>query len=212
VKRKKGKRKGEDTFGKEDSDWNIYLSLDEGETAQEDDELLALEQLESLLAKYDSSFNVPNAQPESTNVPSVQYAHQVHLGVERIRVPEMLYEPSSIVGVEQMGLAEITHSVLDTFQNDVKSSMAMNIFYTGGNTMYHNFKERLEREVRMMLPFRSSFRVVQSKEPMLDAWRGMAKYYLDHVYQYDQVVLTKEEYDERGADYFKSHFASNMPY
>jgi len=209
---KKGKRKAEDTFGKEDSDWNIYLSLDEAETQQEDEELLTLEHVEGLLTKYDSSFTVANAPPDNSDIPPIQYAHQLHLGIERVRVPEMLYEPSSIVGVEQMGLAEIVHSIFDTFPRDIQSSMAMNIFCTGGNTSYHNFKERLECEVRMMLPSGSSFRVVESKDAMLDAWRGMCKFYQDNMSQYGNVVLTKAEYDEKGADYFKPHFASNIPY
>lgn len=38
--------------------------------------------------------------------------HQLHLNVERMRVPETLFQPAALIGVDEAGLEEIVASVL----------------------------------------------------------------------------------------------------
>ncbi len=38
-----------------------------------------------------------------------------------------------------------------------------NIFYTGGNTLYKGFQERLTNEVRVVRPFQSKFNILRAK-------------------------------------------------
>ncbi|CAH3195744.1 unnamed protein product, partial [Porites evermanni] len=81
-------------------------------------------------------------KPESA-VDWAEY-YQLHLGVERIRVPEIVYQPS-MLGIEQAGIAETIDFILNHFSADLQTALVQNVFVTGGNTQFPNFQERLER-------------------------------------------------------------------
>jgi len=205
---KKGsKRKLEDNFGANDKDWNIYLGDNDYE-AEEDEAQLTY--IENLLAKYDSNFT--GTDEVIAPIMNEQTANQIHLGIERIRVPETLYQPHSIAGVEQMGLAEAIQSILSSFETPVQDRMVMNIFFTGGNTRYVNFEKRLEKEIRQMRPFNSPFRIIGAQDLSQDTWRGMSLFYREDLEQFYNAAITKAEYEEYGGEYFKSYFASNLPH
>lgn len=80
---------------------------------------------------------------------------------------------------------------------------------TGGNTLHQHFSERLERDIRCIRPFQSSFHISSARDPLLDAWRGGGTW-AAHTSNQDAFV-TREEYLERGSEFMKQHKASNMP-
>jgi len=141
-----------------------------------------------------------------------QSMYELHLGVERIRVSETMFEPLAILGVEQMGIVEMIQSILSTFDEKTQQEMAMNIFYTGGNTSYDGFQKRLENEIQSIRPFQSKFSITGAEDLINDAWWGMAKWYQTNPAEFKKAVVTKAEYDEQGGDYIKPFFASNLPY
>ena len=58
---------------------------------------------------------------------------QVVLGVERVRIPELLFQPS-LVGVDQAGLPEIVMALLKRMPQDVAEEVAAGgLLLTGGN-------------------------------------------------------------------------------
>ena len=91
-----------------------------------------LEELETKIVKYDSSF-IPGEWGQeqdpfplltrirhgSQSVPTADSPlaeqYQVHLNVERIRVPEIFFEPA-IIGVDSAGIIEAVESVLKGLQ------------------------------------------------------------------------------------------------
>jgi len=216
--KKGGKRKLDDNFGERDEDWDVYL--DNQEAVKEEEEAM-LASVEGLLAKYDPDFvstlllaggAAAGGDPSQAATPvDEQTMYQLHLGVERIRVPETIYQPQAILGLEQMGLAEIIQSILGTFEEKTQQLLAMDIFITGGNSLYHGFTDRVKNEVRMIRPFGSLFSVRQAKDCLFDTWSGMAKWFQTNPEEFTKVVVTKADYDERGGDYFKPYFASNVP-
>lgn len=73
-------------------------------------------------------------------------SHQLHLGVESIRAPEILFQPS-MIGSPEAGIAETIDFVLKQFSPDEQMLLVQNIYLTGGcsnfngeNTIYHFFK------------------------------------------------------------------------
>lgn len=65
---------------------------------------------------------------------------------------------------------------------------------------------RLERELRAVRPFESTFNINLASDPTLDAWRGAS--------EFGRVAppssyITRADYLEHGADYFAEHCASN---
>eukprot|EP00026_Physarum_polycephalum_P004401 Phypoly_transcript_04420.p1 GENE.Phypoly_transcript_04420~~Phypoly_transcript_04420.p1 ORF type:complete len:706 (+),score=123.20 Phypoly_transcript_04420:45-2162(+) len=208
--KKSGKRKIEDTFGEKDEDWDVYLD-DQEVQKEEDDAQIA--QIESLLATYDPDFAPTGGDGgQPAGVIDEQAMYELHLGVERIRVSETVFEPQAILGIEQMGIVEIIQSILSTFDEKTQREMAMNIFYTGGNTCYEGFDTRLKSEVQAIRPFESKFHVSGAKDLIHDSWWGMAKWYQTNPDEFKKSVVTKAEYEERGGDYIKPFFASNLPY
>lgn len=53
----------------------------------------------------------------------VGQAHQIHLNVERVKVPEVLWQPS-IAGVDQAGVDELAAHVLRGFESNTREKLA----------------------------------------------------------------------------------------
>lgn len=195
----------EDKFGADDDDWQIYVAED----SDDDDE--QLHNLQKELLEYDPDFGVDDlgergdwrenvvhkflygAHPFDHN--SQQQAYQLNLNVERIRVPEVLFQPS-IVGVDQAGISEILSDMLTKSYKPYQVDMAKNIVVTGGFSSFKNLDERIASDIRSELPTGTEINVHSSTEPNLDAWRGMAKWATN-----SPNWLTKKEYEENGTTY-----------
>ncbi|PWN50685.1 actin-like ATPase domain-containing protein [Violaceomyces palustris] len=150
---------------------------------------------------------------------SIRLAHQVHLNVERIRVPEVLWQPS-IAGVDQAGIDEICSHVLNGFDLETRLRMSKNVFYTGRHTSYRNFGKRLESSLRTISPWQTPLIVRGARDPRFDAWRGMAKWCLESNpaearlggggETFRSSSITRQDFLEKGQDWFYEHaFSGN---
>ncbi|XP_030068923.1 actin-related protein 5 [Microcaecilia unicolor] len=135
--------------------------------------------------------------------------HQMFLGTERIRVPEILFQPS-LIGEEQAGIAETMQYVLDRYPKEVQEELVQNVFLTGGNMMFPGMKARIQRELLEMRPFKSTFQVNLASNPILDAWYGARDWALDYM-NHEEGWITRKDYEEKGGEYLKEHCASG-PY
>ncbi|XP_018411677.1 PREDICTED: LOW QUALITY PROTEIN: actin-related protein 5 [Nanorana parkeri] len=133
--------------------------------------------------------------------------HQMYLGTERIRVPEVLFQPS-LIGEDQAGLAETMQYILDQYPQEVQQQLVQNVFLTGGNVMYPGMQTRMEKELLMMRPFGSTFHVSMAANPVLDAWHGASDWALQNL-EVDEGWISRKEYEEMGGEYLKEHVASN---
>ena len=59
------------------------------------------------------------------------FIFKLHLGIEYIRAPELLFQPS-MIGVSEAGLMELIGSVLKRFSALEQQQIVQNIFITGG--------------------------------------------------------------------------------
>jgi actin-related protein 5 len=226
----KRKRRGggeyDDDFGANDEDWGVYRTV-ATEPASDDDEpeddpMAALQTVESELLQYDDDFSTKDtleAQNDWTksllhaflrgarpaDAESAREANQIHLNVERIRVPEVVFQPG-IAGVDQAGLVEIMEGIAMGRFSDPSQQRALlhDIFLTGGNTSFLSFEERLARELRAVLPTDIELNVRKASDPILDAWRGAAAWWSSTPASDRQAAtVTREEYLEKGSDYIK---------
>eukprot|EP00079_Xenopus_tropicalis_P031026 XP_017944797.1 PREDICTED: actin-related protein 5 isoform X3 [Xenopus tropicalis] len=133
--------------------------------------------------------------------------HQMYLGTERIRVPEILFQPS-LMGEDQAGLAETLQYILDRYPQEVQQELVQNVFLTGGNVIYPGIKGRMEKELVQIRPFGSSFQVSLASHPVLDAWQGASGWALQNV-DCEEGWVSRKEYEEMGGEYLKEHVASN---
>ncbi|KTW28032.1 hypothetical protein T552_01894 [Pneumocystis carinii B80] len=213
----------EDTFGANDEDWAIYRNI--VNTSESDEDNNNLQHLESQLMLYDPTFAKDdlldfNENPTKSWIHKfyrgvyppfdpndVQQLHQLHLNVERIRVPEIYFEPN-IVGLDQASIIEVISDILSRFNLNDSQKMANNIFCTGGASLLKNFSLRIEKDFRALWPADKPISVRQAKDPLIDPWRGMQQW--SHTDQYKNSYITKQEYLEMGSEYMKEHGMGNV--
>lgn len=235
----KRKRRGggdyDDDFGANDDDWGVYRTVatepaSDDEEPEEDPEA-QLKEVEKELLEYDANFtenDTLEAQNDWTkslmhaflrgSLPGVgdnpREDHQLHLNVERIRVPEVIFQPG-IAGVDQAGLIEIIEGIVMNRFSNVTQQQALlrDVFLTGGNTMFKNFDERLERELVSVLPTEFKVQVRMASDPVLDAWKGAASWWNScSSSERSSATISKAEYFERGSDYAKVSDALDICY
>jgi actin-related protein 5 len=226
----KRKRRGggeyDDDFGANDEDWGVYRTV-ATEPASDDEEpeedpVATLKAVESELLQYDVGFSendtleaqndwtksvmhafLRGARPHDPE--SQREAYQIHLNVERIRVPEVVFQPS-IAGVDQAGLVEIIEGMVMNRFADPHQQQALlkDVFLTGGNTTFMTFEERLARELTAVLPIDFETRVRKATDPILDAWKGAAGWWTTSSRaDRELATVSRAEYLEKGSDYIK---------
>ena len=136
-------------------------------------------------------------------------------------MPEVVFQPS-IAGVDQAGLTEIAEDILmQRLANEISGANANNsttpsltsrvskdIFLTGGYSMFQWFEERLHSELRAVLPADLPLAVRRAKDPVLDAWKGAARWAATK--ESRGSFVTKAEWAEKGGDYIREHNLGNV--
>lgn len=114
--------------------------MDEDSEAEEDD-LATLETLEAKLVKYDPSFTEDDTLEGKVRAKNAllnafvrggtegrydpddaKQSYQIHLNVERIRVPETWFQPS-LFGIDSAGIGEVAGWLLNGFEDDVRARL-----------------------------------------------------------------------------------------
>ena len=220
--RKRRRGGDDDNFGANDEDWGVYRTVAIGEQSddEEEEDLDAkMRHVEAQLLEYDPDFNESNtmaAQMDWTKSLMHAFVHgpqpfdrenprdinQLHLNVERIRVPEVVFQPA-IAGLDQAGIVDIAADMINHGLDKVqyRNSILQDIFVTGGYTLFSGFEERLRKELRAVLPIEATMRLRQAGNPLLDPWRGAAQWSKEPDFR--QNLLTRDEYHEKGLEYMK---------
>jgi actin-related protein 5 len=221
---KKRRRGGDDdNFGANDDDWGVYRQITVGDNSddeQEEEDLMAnLKNLEQDLLRYDPNFDYENTHeaqsdwsksllhaftrgPRPFDAASQAELNQLHLNVERIRVPEVVFRPS-IAGVDQAGIVEIAGDILTQRLAGMpqRDDFLRDIFLTGGNTLFKNFDDRVRDGLRQLLPADSPLTVRRAEDALLDAWKGAAEWAGSQAWK--AAKISREEYLEKGPEYIK---------
>jgi actin-related protein 5 len=220
---KKRRRGGDDdTFGANDEDWGVYRTVATGEQSDEEEEEdinNSLKAVEAQLLKYDPEFtenHTLEAQTDWTkslvhaflrgpwpfDSESQRQAHQLHLNVERIRVPEVVFQPS-IAGIDQAGIIEIAADILNQRFSaaDDRARLLRDVFLTGGYTLFQGLDERVRIELRSVLPMDIEFFVRRASDPVLDAWKGAAQWASGP--NLAASSISRQDFYEKGGEYIK---------
>ncbi|KAG5301882.1 chromatin remodeling complex subunit [Histoplasma ohiense] len=237
----KKRRRGtdDDTFGANDDDWRVYRTVATGPdaagaTSDDDgnDEIdipTQLRAIEQQLLEHDPLFtenHTLDAQSDWTkslihmflrgpwpfDPESTREAHQLHLNVERIRVPETVFQPSAIAGLDQAGLVEIAADIVNQQRfssGQERARLLRDVFITGGNSLFKGFDERFATEFRSLLPVEmgSVLKVRRAGNAVLDAWKGAAEWASGSEFQ--SASVSRQEWLEKGGEYIKEHNLGN---
>lgn len=145
-------------------------------------------------------------ETDDTNAPAE--SHQLHIGIERYRAPELIFKPY-MQGCPEAGLNEIIAYVLSLFSNDEQTRLASNVVLTGGLANLPGMQERIQANLVAVRPFQSYSRVVVMEEPSLGAWEGMRRF-CEAGEEFKRAGFTRSDYEEKGGDYFRMHRMSNL--
>jgi len=125
----------DDGFGRDDSDWAVYREIggDDDSDAEEEDQT-QLQSIETRLLQHDPGFTedhtmegrvhvkhalvnsfVRGGTDERYDPENLAQNHQLHLNVERIRVPETWFQPG-MFGIDSAGVGEVAGWVLNGFE------------------------------------------------------------------------------------------------
>ena len=228
--RKRRRGGDDDDFGADDADWGVYRSVamgankgdsDDDEEGEEDLEA-SVRALETDLLAYDRGFSYEqtlDAQqdwsksllhafrygPRPFDPASPAETHRLHLNVERIRVPEVLFQPTAIAGVDQAGVVEIAGDILTqrlpALPGVVSDLVLRDVFLTGGNTLFENFDDRLRAGLTALLPAGAPLVIRRAGDAVLDAWKGAAGW--AGTTEARRARITREEWLEKGGEYIK---------
>lgn len=234
--RKRRRGGDDDDFGADDADWGVYRNVavgaNKGDSDDEENEEenldTAIKTLEDDLLQYDPAFSYEDTVEAQNNwTKSLLHAwrygprpvdegsqaerHQIHLNVERIRVPEVVFQPGAIAGVDQAGLVEIAGDILTQRLTGIpgldRDDFLRDVFLTGGATLFENFDDRLRSGLRPLLADGAPLRIRRAKDAVLDAWRGAAGWAGGD--EWKRARVTREEYLEKGPEWFKVSLDKN---
>ncbi|KKA29299.1 hypothetical protein TD95_005408 [Thielaviopsis punctulata] len=223
---KKRRRGGDDDdFGANDDDWGVYRDIADQSDEEEEDLMGRLTELEAELLRFDDDFTYEDTfaaksdwsksllhaferGPRPFDAGSAAEANQIHLNVERIRVPEVVFQPS-IAGLDQAGLVQIAGDIVNQRMSGhaARTRMLQDVFCTGGNAMFRGFSQRLEDGLRALVEAGAPLKVRMAQDPLADAWRGAAEWVGSEAWKAAKV--SRAEYEEKGADYIKEHDLGN---
>ncbi|KAI0482455.1 putative chromatin remodeling complex subunit [Xylariaceae sp. FL0804] len=146
--------------------------------------------------------------------------HQLHLNVERVRAPEVVFQPAAVAGVDQAGLVEIVGDVLTQRlaglrlglggggqQGAEEDPFLRDVFLTGGHTLLRGFDDRLAAGLTPLLPAGAPLRIRRAGDALLDPWRGAASWAGSPAWR--AAAVTRAEWQEKGQDYLKEHDMGN---
>lgn len=194
------KEKGNDDFGMRDEDWDIYktISRDGGDSDSETENEKLIE-LEETLKAYEPT--------EEDNSVTPGESHQLHVGIERYRAPELLFKPS-MMGSSEAGLSEVIAYVLSLFNSEEQTKLAENVLIIGSLASLPGLKQRLLADLISVRPFQSYCNVEILPNANLAGWYGAKEW--SNTDDFKDFLTTKRNYEEFGAEYFKTHKCSNL--
>ncbi|KAH9872045.1 hypothetical protein J1614_006305 [Plenodomus biglobosus] len=127
------------------------------------------------------------------------------LGNERFAVPELLFNPTDI-GIQEAGLPGAVMESLSVLPEAMKIGMLANIMVVGGNSLIKGFVERLEAEIRMLVPAEYMLAVTRAEDPIKHTWLGSARF-ASQPELLREALVTKAEYEEKGSTWLAKRFS-----
>ncbi|XP_047338176.1 actin-related protein 6 [Impatiens glandulifera] len=115
---------------------------------------------------------------------------------ERFLVPEMIFRPADL-GMNQAGLADCIVRAVNSCHRYLHPVLYESIVLTGGSSLFPRFAERLEQELRPLIPDKYQVKITTQEDPILGAWRGGSL--LASSSDFERMCVTKAEYEEMGS-------------
>ncbi|KAJ5070276.1 actin-7-related [Anaeramoeba ignava] len=117
------------------------------------------------------------------------------IGNERLKCPEMLFNPS-LNGIEEKGIHEIIYESISKCDVDIRRFLYGNIILSGGSSQFPGFADRLRKEIQYLAPLTMSLKVTAPPERSISTWIGGS--IITTLSNFGNMFILKEEYEEFG--------------
>lgn len=162
------------------------------------------------------AIEVPFNEEENLNMPVQTYelpdGSLVDIGVERFKIPELLFNPAlikTIPGMRQVHsysggeIKSVQEMVIDSVNStdvDIRKELFGGVVLTGGSSLFQSTKDRLDRELLDLAPQAAKVKVTthqNATERKFSVWLGGS--ILGSLGSFHQLWMSRQEYDEHGA-------------
>lgn len=127
------------------------------------------------------------------------------LGNERFAVPELLFHPTDI-GIQEAGLPAAIMESLEMIPEALKIGLLANVLVVGGNSLIPGFMERLEAELRALVPVDCALGIRRAEDPIKHSWLGGARF-SSQPELLQEALVTRAEYEEKGSAWLARRFS-----
>jgi actin-related protein 6 len=127
------------------------------------------------------------------------------VGNERFAVPELLFNPSDI-GIQETGIPGAVMESVRALPEALKVGLLANVLVVGGNSLIKGFMERLEDEMRALVPAQYLLSITRADDPIKHTWLGAARF-ASQPELLREVLVDKAEYEERGSTWLVKRFS-----
>lgn len=121
----------------------------------------------------------------------------VSLGVERLQVPEVMFQPA-LAGHEHEGIHKYADDSIKKCDQDIRKELYKNIILAGGSTMFGKMGERVQKEIKALAPTMTDVSHFAPPERKNSVWIGGS--ILASLRSFMPMFISKGEYKEFGAD------------
>ena len=97
--------------------------------------------------------------------------------------------------MDTCGAHEFVYNAITRCDVDIRKDMCGNIILSGGTTMFPGVADRIQKEVQALVPPTTKIKVI-AQDSKYSVWVGGS--ILASLSFFQQMWITKEEYDERG--------------
>ena len=119
----------------------------------------------------------------------------ITVGNEKFRCAEVLFAPS-LVGMECVGLSEMTFDSVIKCEDDLRRELFNNIVLSGGSTLFSGMKERMLKDLTTLVQTDTKLKILDAIERKYFAWIGGSIF--ASLSTFERFCIFKEEYDETG--------------
>lgn len=124
---------------------------------------------------------------------------------ERFSAPETLFHPEIVDIMTKPGIIETVVDSINALPELLRPLVVSNIIVIGGNFNLKNFEKRLLNELKIVLPVEWDVRIGKPLNPSTYGWE-CAKKFSENKELYNQVKITRKEYEENGPSYCYKRF------
>ncbi|CAH3037107.1 unnamed protein product [Porites lobata] len=133
----------------------------------------------------------------------------ITIGNERFRAPEAMFQPS-FLGMESAGIHETTYNSIMKCDVDIRKDLYANTVLSGGSTMYPGIADRMQKEITALAPPTMKIKIIAPPERKYSVWIGGS--ILASLSTFQQMWISKQEYDESGPSIVHPNLAQNFQF